>query len=84
MLASELGVKAASEAFRDRPGGSNFDCAANKVFKFGVEADEEGPRRERDRDGLGRKGLVDVVVVVVVVEAIAKAGGQIGPRLPPL
>lgn len=82
MLASELEVRAASEGFRDRPGGTNLDCAANRVFKFGVEADDEGPRRERDKDGLGRKGLVDVVVVVVVA-AIATAGGQIGPRLPP-
>lgn len=83
MLASELGVRAASEAFRDKPrlGGSNLDCAVNKVFKLGVEANDEGPR-SRDKDGLERKALVDVaVVVVVVVEAIARAEDQIGSRL---
>lgn len=83
MLASELGVRAASEAFRDKPrlGGSNLDCAVNKVFKLGVEAKDEGPR-SRDKDGLERKALVDVaVVVVVVVEAIARADDQIGSRL---
>jgi hypothetical protein len=79
MVAKELGVRAANDAFRDSPGGTNLDCAVNRAFRLGLDADEKRPRKGRENDCRARKVLVDVVVVVV--EAIAKAGDQIGRRL---
>lgn len=47
-----------------------MDCAANKEFKFGVEAEAKGPRKDRV-EGLERR-VLGVAVVVVAVEVIAR------------
>lgn len=72
MLAREVGVKAARDVLRDKLGGRSLDCAANNVFKFGVEAVAKGARKDRNEDGFGRKVLDVAVVVVVDMEVIAR------------
>lgn len=78
MLASVLGVSAASDDLRAKPRGTKFECSEYIAFKFGVDAELEGPRWSRRSDGRERKGFAGVVVVVVVVKVIAKDGPRSG------
>lgn len=70
-----LGVRAASEGLRDRTDVS-LECAAKAAFKSGVEAEADGLRSEREKDGRVRR-VVDVAVVVMLA---LFGGGPVGAR----
>lgn len=59
MLASEPGVRAAREALRGSGGGASLEWLEYASFKLGVDACEEG--RRRDREGVLGRECVSVV-----------------------
>lgn len=71
MLASEVCVSAARDVFRSSAAESVvLECEAKVEFRSGLDADVDGLRRAREKEGLPLS-FVEVRVVVVVDAMVA-------------